>query len=41
VLPALLKAGMGFYPSLGISMAVMLACYAIAVPLLARFGISI
>ena len=41
VLPALLKSGMGFYPSLAISIAIMLACYAIAVPVLARFGITI
>lgn len=41
VLPALLKSGIGFYASLAISIAVMLACYAIAVPLLARFGITI
>lgn len=41
VLPALLKSGMGFYASLGISILTMLACYAIAVPLLARFGIVI
>jgi hypothetical protein len=41
VLPALLKSGMGFYASLGISIAVMLACYVIAIPILARFGITI
>lgn len=41
VLPALLKSGIGFYPSLGISIAVMLGCYVVAVPLLARFGITI
>lgn len=41
VLPALLKAGMGFYASLGASIAVMIGCYAIAVPILARFGITI
>jgi hypothetical protein len=41
VLPALLKSGMGFYPSLAVSMGVMLACYLIAVPLLSRFGITI
>lgn len=41
VLPALLKSGMPFYPSLAISITVMLACYVIAVPLLARFGITI
>jgi hypothetical protein len=41
VLPALLKYGMGFYISLALSIAVMLACYAMAVPLLARFGVTI
>jgi hypothetical protein len=41
VLPALLKSGMGFYASLGISIAVMLVCYVIAIPILARFGITI
>lgn len=41
VLPALLKSGMGFYASLGISIAVMLACYVVAIPVLARFGITI
>jgi hypothetical protein len=41
VLPALLKNGMGFYPSLGISIGVMAACYLAAIPLLARFGIQI
>ncbi len=41
VLPALLKSGTGFYASLGISIAVMLLCYATAVPILARFGITI
>jgi hypothetical protein len=41
VLPALLRSGTGFYASLAIAIAVMLACYAIAVPILARFGITI
>jgi hypothetical protein len=41
VLPALLKSGITFYPSLATSTGVMLACYVIAVPLLARFGITI
>ena len=41
VLPALLKHGLGFYASLGVSIAVMVACYLVAVPLLARFGIEI
>ena len=41
VLPALLKSGLGFYPSLAVSTGLMLACYMIAVPLLSRFGIAI
>lgn len=41
VLPALLKNGIGFYPSLAMSIGVMLVCYLVAVPLLARFGITI
>ena len=40
-LPALLKSGIGFYPSLALSIAVMFICYLITVPLLARFGITI
>lgn len=41
VLPALLRNGLGFYASLAISVAVMAACYLVAVPLLARLGIQI
>jgi len=41
VLPVLLRHGLAFYASLGISVAVMAVCYLIAVPLLARFGITI
>ncbi|OFW31047.1 MAG: hypothetical protein A3H97_06530 [Acidobacteria bacterium RIFCSPLOWO2_02_FULL_65_29] len=41
VLPALLKEGVGFYGSLAVSIVVMMACYAIAVPILARFGITV
>ena len=41
VLPALLRNGLGFYASLAISVAVMAVCYFVAVPLLARFGITI
>jgi hypothetical protein len=41
VLPALLKHGLGFYPSLAISIAMMALCYAAALPMLARFGIQI
>jgi hypothetical protein len=41
ILPALLKSGLGFYPSLAVSIAVMVGCYAVAVPILARFGITL
>jgi hypothetical protein len=41
VLPALLRSGMGFYWSLAIAMGVMVICYAVTVPILARFGITI
>ena len=41
VLPALLKLGWGFYPALAASIAVMAVCYLAAVPLLARFGVTI
>ena len=41
VLPWLLRRGWGFYPALSGSIAVMLVCYAVAVPVLARFGVSI
>jgi hypothetical protein len=41
VLPALLRHGLGFYAGLVISVMVMVACYLVAVPLLARFGIEI
>lgn len=41
VLPALLKSGMGFYASLGVSIGVMLVCYVAAVPILSRFGITL
>jgi hypothetical protein len=41
ILPALLKTGIGFYASLAVSIAVMVGCYAVAVPILARFGITL
>lgn len=41
VLPLLLKHGWGFYPALATSVGVMAACYLAAMPLLARFGITI
>ncbi len=39
VLPALLKQNLPFWPSLGISVVVMLACYGITMLLLRRFGV--
>ena len=41
VLPFLLKTGWPFYPALAAAVGVTTACYAAAVPLLARFGILI
>ena len=41
VLPWLLRHGWGFAGSLAASVGVMLVCYAIAVPVLARFGVTI
>jgi len=41
VLPALLRSGWAFYPALGVSLGVMLACYVVAVALLGRFGVTI
>jgi hypothetical protein len=41
VLPALLKAGWTFYPALALSIGAMFLCYLLAVPLLARFGVTI
>lgn len=41
VLPVLLRHGLGFYASLAISVSVMAACYLVAVPLLARIGVTI
>ena len=41
VLPALLRLGWGFYPALAASIGVMALCYLAAVPLLARFGVTI
>ena len=40
-LPLLLKQGVGFYPSMGISVAVTIACYGIMITLLHQFGIKI
>lgn len=41
VLPVLLKRGVAFYPSLGISLAVMLACYGGMVVVLPKLGIKL
>ena len=41
ILPALLNLGWSFYSALATSLAAMLACYMAAVPLLARFGITL
>lgn len=40
-LPALLRAGVGFWPSMVASMVITAACYAVMVPVLTRFGISL
>lgn len=41
VLPALLRRGWTFYPALAASVGVMAVCYLAAVPVLARFGVTI
>ena len=41
VLPALLRNGMGFYPSLAAAVGVMLVCYLAMIPVLARLGITL
>lgn len=41
VLPWLLERGWAFYAALGGSIGVLLVCYVVAVPILARFGITI
>jgi len=41
VLPVLLKRGLAFYPAIGISVAVMLACYGGMVVVLPKFGIKL
>ena len=40
-LPLLLKRGVAFWPSLGMSVAAMLACYGITVFALGKFGIKL
>jgi len=40
-LPLLLKQGVGFYPSMGISIGVTIACYGLMITLLQQFGIKI
>jgi hypothetical protein len=41
VLPAMLRAGVGFWPSMGASCALTFALYSVTVWLLARFGINL
>ena len=41
LLPWLLRHGWGFYAALTTSLGAMLVCYVLAVPVLARFGVSI
>lgn len=41
VLPLLLRAGVGFWPSLGVSCAATIAAYAVMIPLLEALGIEI
>ena len=40
VLPAVLRRDRSFYPALGASVGVMLVCYLVAVPILARLGVT-
>ena len=41
VLPVLLKRGWAFFPSLALSVAVMLVCYIVTMQLLRRYGVVI
>jgi len=41
VLPLLLKHGLGFWLSLGLSVTTTLACYFVLLPLLRRFGVQL
>ena len=41
VLPAMLRAGIGFWPSMGASCVFTIALYAVTAALLARFGINL
>ena len=41
LLPVLLKRGVGFYLSLSVSSAVMVACYLVTVGVLRRFGVEL
>ncbi len=41
LLPLLLNKGLGFYPSIGSSLAVMIGCYFIMVFVLRRYGITL
>jgi hypothetical protein len=40
-LPLLLKQGVGFWPSLALSMAITVACYLAMLPVVRRFGVSL
>jgi hypothetical protein len=41
VLPLLLKHGLGFWPSLGLSVTVTIVCYFVLLPLLRRAGVQL
>ena len=41
VLPLLLKQGLGFWPSLGLSATATIVCYFVLLPLLRRFGVQL
>jgi hypothetical protein len=41
VLPLLLKHGLGFWPSLGLSATTTITCYFVLLPLLRRFGVQL
>jgi hypothetical protein len=41
VIPALLRSGLGFWPSLGLGCALTIGLYAVMVALAPRFGIAL
>jgi len=41
LLPVLLKQGLGFWPSIGLSMTVTITCYFLLLPLLRRVGVHL